>query len=359
MIIADIIKVILPIAFAFFFGLLLAPILSYYLYKHKLWKKESVKLTLDVREATISNMLHNDEIKKTPRMGGILVWTSVIVTTVFFYLLALLFPNHLFGKLSFFSRNQTWVPFYAMVIGSLVGLLDDFYSVNGGGTHIAGGLSLRKRLSVVALISFFCASWFYFKLDVSSINLMFGHSIELGYFFIPFFILVAVGIYSGGIIDGIDGLAGGVFMLIFSAYAGIAFYQQQYDLASFSGVIAGSLMAFLWFNIPPARFYLSETGTMGLTIVLTVIAFTTDTLGGGHGVLVLPIIAILLVVTSLSAILQIGSKKLRGGKKIFLVAPIHNHFQAIGWPGYKVTMRYWIIGIIFAIIGLIIALLGK
>jgi phospho-N-acetylmuramoyl-pentapeptide-transferase len=171
--------------------------------------------------------------------------------------------------------------------------------------------------------------------------------------------LVAIAIYSGGIIDGIDGLAGGVFMIIFSAYAGIAFYQQQLDLAALSGVIAGSLMAFLWFNIPPARFYLSETGTMGLTIVLTVIAFTTDKLGGGHGVLVLPLIAFLLVITALSAIIQIGSKRLRGGKKVFVVAPLHNHFQAIGWPGYKVTMRYWIVGIIFALLGLIIAIMGK
>ncbi len=359
MIIADIVKIIVPTSFAFFLGLALAPLLTHYLYKYKLWKKESVKMTLDGREATISNKLHNDEAKKTPRMGGILVWVSVLITTLFFFSLAKIFPIELFMKFDFLSRNQTWIPLCAMIIGSLVGLLDDFYSVRGGGTHIAGGLSLRKRLSIVALVSLLCALWFYFKLDVSSINLLYGGVIELGFLFIPFFVLVAIAIYSGGIIDGIDGLAGGIFTVIFSAYAGIAFYQQQLDLATFCGVIAGSLLAFLWFNIPPARFYLSETGTMGLTIALTIVAFMTDSLGGGHGVLVLPLIAFPLVVTTLSAILQIGSKRLRSGKKVFVVAPLHNHFQAIGWPGYKVTMRFWIVGIIFALLGLIIAVIGK
>lgn len=349
----------LPTALAFFLGLAISPALTHYLYKHKLWKKESVKLTLDGREATISNKLHNDEAKKTPRMGGILVWVSTILTTLFLYSLAHIFSFSLSSKLDFLSRSQTWIPLFAMILGSLAGLLDDFYSITGGGTHIAGGLSLKKRLLIVAAISLFCALWFYFKLDVSSINLLYGHSVHLGMFFIPVFVLVAIGIYSGGIIDGIDGLAGGIFTIIFSAYAGIAFYQQQFDLAAFCGVVAGSLLAFLWFNIPPARFYLSETGTMGLTLALTVVAFMTDVLGEGHGILVLPIIALPLVVTTLSAILQIGSKRLRNGKKIFVVAPIHNHFQAIGWPGSKVVMRFWIIGVIFALIGIIVAIWGR
>lgn len=359
MVIADIVKIILPTSFAFFFGLGIAPLLTHYLYTFKLWKKESVKLTLDGKEAIISNRLHNDEVKKTPRMGGVLVWGSTLITTVFFLLLGHVFDGEIFKKFDFLSRSQTWLPLFAMLLGSLVGLMDDFYSVKGGGGHIAGGLSLRKRLILVTLISLACALWFYLKLDVSSINLMYGHSISLGIFFIPFFVLVAIGIYSGGIIDGIDGLAGGIFTIIFAAYACISFYQQQLDLAALCGVIAGSLLAFLWFNIPPARFYLSETGTMGLTVALTVIAFMTDTLGGGHGVLVLPLIAFPLVITTLSAIIQILSKRFRAGKKVFMVAPLHNHFQAIGWPGSKVVMRYWIVGVIFALIGLIVAIMGK
>jgi len=160
------------------------------------------------------------------------------------------------------------------------------------------------------------------------------------------------------VIDGLDGLSGGIFASMFAAYMGIAFYQQQINLAAFCAVIVGGILAFLWYNIPPARFYMTETGSMGLTITLAVVAFMTDSISGGYGVLVLPIIALPLVLTSLSVVLQVLSKKFRGGKKIFLVAPLHHHFEAIGWPAYKVTMRYWILGVIFALLGTVLALIG-
>ncbi len=179
--------------------------------------------------------------------------------------------------------------------------------------------------------------------------------LNLGLLFIPFFILVTAALYAGGVIDGIDGLAGGVFAAIFSAYGIIAFYQDQINLAAFCAMIVGGLLAFLWFNVPPARFYMTETGTMGLTVTLAVVAFMTDSLGGGHGVSVLPIIAFPLVITVGSNLIQVFSKKFRG-KKVFLVAPLHHHFEAIGWPGYKVTMRYWILGLMFALLGVIFAL---
>ena len=179
----------------------------------------------------------------------------------------------------------------------------------------------------------------------------------MGPLFIILFLLIAFFIYAGGVIDGIDGLAGGVFTTMFAAYGGIAFYQQQIDIAAFCATVAGALLAFLWFNIPPARYYMSETGTMGLTITLVVVAFMTDRLGGGYGVLVLPVIALPLVLTVASDILQIFSKKLRG-KKIFLVAPLHHHFEALGWPSYKVTMRYWVFSLIVAILGITLALIG-
>jgi phospho-N-acetylmuramoyl-pentapeptide-transferase len=213
-------------------------------------------------------------------------------------------------------------------------------------------------LIAVGAIALFCGYWFYEKLDITSLGLpaIWGE-VHLGIFFIPIFMLVAWVIYAGGVIDGIDGLAGGVFTTMFAAYAGIAFYQQQIDLAAFCATIVGGLLAFLWFNIPPARYYMSETGTMALTITLTVVAFMTDRLGNGYGVLVLPIIALPLVITVFSNILQVLSKKIRG-KKLFLVAPVHHHFEALGWPSYKVTMRYWIFGLVSSILGITLALIG-
>jgi phospho-N-acetylmuramoyl-pentapeptide-transferase len=154
------------------------------------------------------------------------------------------------------------------------------------------------------------------------------------------------------VIDGIDGLSGGVFMFIFAAYTGIAFFQAQYDIAALCATLVGGILAFLWFNIPPARFYMTETGIMALTMCLTVVAFMTDTIADGEGVSVLPIVGFLLLVTVASNTIQILSKKLFG-KKVFLVAPIHHHFEALGWPAYKVTMRYWVLGFVAAIAGLL------
>jgi phospho-N-acetylmuramoyl-pentapeptide-transferase len=193
--------------------------------------------------------------------------------------------------------------------------------------------------------------WFYYRLEMNSIFIPFIGNLYLGILFIPFFILVMLATYSGSVIDGLDGLSGGVFASIFTAFSFIALETGMINLAAFCLVIVGSILAFLWFNIPPARFYMGETGILGLTTTLTVIAFLTNS------VAVLPIIAILLVVESGSVILQLLSKKFRK-KKIFQAAPIHHHFEALGWPSYKVTMRFWIIGIIAAIIGVVFRLMG-
>ncbi len=356
--IIDIVKVFLPSTVAFCMGIFITPLLTNFLYKHKMWKKKAGKVDSQGNPTVIFNSLHKEKEVGTPRMGGVVIWGSTIVTVLGFFFIARFFPGAISHKIDFLSRNQTWLPLSTLFLGAIVGLIDDYLEIKGSHDHIAGGLSLKKRLFAVLLISFLCAAWFYFKLEVSSIGLPFGGEFHLGLLFIPFFMAVTVFIYSGGVIDGIDGLAGGIFATMFASYAGIAFYQNQIDLAALCTTIVGGILAFLWFNIPPARYYMSETGTMGLTITLAVVAFLTDSLAGGYGILVLPVIALPLVLTTLSNIIQVLSKKYRG-KKVFLVAPLHHHFEALGWPAYKVTMRYWIIGIIFAILGLILALIGK
>lgn len=355
--IVDIVKVFTPATLAFFIGIVVAPILAHYLYKHKAWKKKSGKVDLEGKDTPIFNKLHKEKDTGTPRMGGILIWFSAFVTIVGIWIVSKLFPGDATSKLDFLSRNQTWVPLFALMVGSLVGLVDDLYEVSGKGQRSAGGLSLRKRLAIVSSVALFIGWWFYEKLGITSIGIPFDGDFEIGLLIIPFFIVTTIALYASGVIDGIDGLSGGIFATIFGAYAVIAFYQQQIDLAAFCATIVGALLAFLWFNIPPARFYMTETGIMGLTMALAVVAFMTDSLGGGNGVAVLPIVAFPLTITVLSNIIQVFSKKFFG-RKVFLVAPIHHHFEALGWPGYKVTMRFWIIGIIFALIGMIIALLG-
>ena len=353
--IIDAIKVFVPSTLAFIVGIISTPLLSDYLYRNKMWKKKSGKVAPDGGATPIFNELHKEKEVGTPRMGGILIWASATIVIGGVWLMSKAFPMSLFQKLDFLSRSQTWLPLWTLILGGLVGLIDDFLEIKGSRDYIAGGLSFKKRISIVCLMGLLCGTWFYFKLAIVGIGLPLGYLVYLGPWFIPFFALVTCALYSGGVIDGLDGLAGGTFATMFAAYAGIAFHQHQIDLAAFCTVIVGSILAFLWFNIPPARFYMSETGSMALTVTLAVVAFMTDNLGGGYGVLVLPIIAFPLLLTSASVIIQLLSKKLRGGKKVFLVAPLHHHFEAKGWPAYKVTMRYWILGVVFAILGMILA----
>jgi phospho-N-acetylmuramoyl-pentapeptide-transferase len=351
--IIDVAKVLLPSAAAFSIGLAVTPLISGLLYKHKMWKKQAGKMAIGGGEAFEFNKLHGEREVRAPKMGGVVIWLSTLLTIGVIRIIAELVPTDATSKMEFLSRNQTWLPLFTLLAGSAIGLIDDFLDVKGGSEkYLPGGLSLGKRLAVVALTGLIGGWWFFEKLDVASIMVPFAGELFVGVFVIPLFVFTILGIYSGGVIDGLDGLAGGVFASIFAAYGGIAFFQNQIDLAAFCAVIVGGILAFLWFNIPPARFYMSETGTMGLTMTLAVVAFLTK------AVLVLPIIAAPLVATTLSDILQIVSKKLRG-KKIFRIAPLHHHFEAIGWPDYKVTMRYWVFSFVCAIVGMIVALLGN
>ncbi len=350
--IISIAKIFIALSISFAVGIAITPILTHYLYKHKMWKKRARNEALGGGETPIFNQLHKHKEVGTPRMGGIIIWGSVLLTIFIIWLVSRFYPVSAALRLNFLSQNQTWLPLFTLISASLVGLLDDLLQVNDQGGYVAGGLALSKRIAIVLLIGLIGAWWFYFKLGVSSISLPFYGDLSLGIAFIPFFMIVMLALFSGGVIDGLDGLSGGIMATIFAAYAGIAFSQNQIDLAAFCAAIVGGTLAFLWFNIPPARFYMSETGMLGLTATLSVVAFLCN------AVAVLPIIAFPLLLSSASVIIQYTSKKLRNGKKVFLVAPIHHHFEAKGWPSYKVTMRFWIIGVICATIGMIISIVS-
>ncbi len=335
---------------AFFLGIILTPILTHYLYKYKMWRKDVRTHAADGAPSPIFNKLDAPRALRAPRMGGILIWGTTFIVALLFWFLGFYYDG-LFTKLNFLSRGQTWVPLGILIAGSLVGLLDDLLLVFQKGGYVGGGLTFTRRIFLIILIAALGAFWFYFKLDKSAVFVPGNGPFELGILFPVFYILVTLAVFSGGVIDGLDGLSGGVFANIFAAYAGIAFFQDQMDIAAFCAVIAGAILAFLWFNIPPARFYMSETGIMGLTTTLAAVAFLTD------AVFVLPIIALPLVIESLSVIIQLISKRFFG-RKVFLVAPIHHHFEAIGWPAEKVVMRFWVFSGVFAAFGMIVQLVS-
>ncbi|MFH0859022.1 MAG: hypothetical protein V1868_00080 [Patescibacteria group bacterium] len=354
----DVIKILFLATCSAIVSLLLAPVIINLLYKFKFWKKGARQKTITGEEASVFYGLHKENETKVPRGGGIIIWLASLIVISIFFILANISDIWWLKRLNFLSRPETWLPLFTLISASLLGLFDDFLTISDKGKYIGGGMSFKKRLFLVALIGLIGGLWFYYKLDKSTIHipLIFnfpqGIDINIGIWYIPLFITIMLASWSGGIIDGIDGLSGGVFASIFAAFTIIAFAQGKADLASFCAVILGTLFSFLWFNIPPAKFYMGETGMLGLTSTMTVATFLTDS------VVVLPIIALPVIVTSASVILQLFSKKFFH-KKIWLSTPIHHHFEAKGWPSYNVTMRFWIVGIIFAILGVAIRLLAQ
>jgi len=348
---SDIVRVLVPAFTSFIVGMALTPVVTYYLYKFKTWKKNGGKTSLDGTPAEQFNVLHRMHEVRAPRMGGIVIWGSVLVTILGIALVARFIPDAAALKFDFLSRNQTWIPLATLIVGAIVGFIDDLYVIRPHGK----GLPISYRLFIVLLLSLFIGTWFWAKLEVTAVGIPFGTPLEIGWLVVPLFVFISLAVYASGVIDGIDGLSGGVFASIFASYSIIAFVQNQIDLAAFSAAVVGAILAFLWFNIPPARFYMSDTGTMALTLTIATVAFMTDDLGGGIGIAVLPIIGALLVATVASNVAQVVSKKYFG-VKLFRIAPLHHHFEALGWPGHKIVMRYWVLSVVFAFLGVIVAL---
>jgi phospho-N-acetylmuramoyl-pentapeptide-transferase len=320
---------------SFLVAILWTPLFTDFLYRNRLGKR--IRQTgFDEKKAPIFYSLHKHK-ENTPTMGGLLIWVTVAVITLLMNL----------------DRGQTWLPLFTLVSTGLVGAADDIMNIFGIGPN-RGGLRFRWKLVLYTLIAMAGAWWFFYKLGFSIISIPWVGQVEIGLWYIPLFIGVLVfTTFSANETDGLDGLAGGVLASSFAAYGVIALTQGKVELAAFCGTILGALLAFLWFNVYPARFFMGDTGAMALGMTLGVLAFLTDT------VFILPIIAFVLWAEGLSAVVQILSKKLRQGKKIFLSAPIHHHFEAIGWPEPRITMRFWIISAVTAMVGLFVEVVSR
>lgn len=341
----EIIKVLTLTTLGFVLAIVMTPAWTHFLYKYKL-----VKNIRDDSTTPIFSKMHKTKAG-TPTMGGVLIWLTVLILAVFFFWISQVWPNSWLAQLNFLSREETYLPLGALVASALVGMLDDWFNVTRQGGGKGGGLTVKHRLLIYALIAIFGAWWFYFKLDWDVIRVPFVGTFPLGWWFIPFFIFIIVGTaFSVNESDGLDGLAGGITLAAFASYGTIAFVQGNYNIATFCGVISGALLAFLWFNINPARFFMGDTGAMSLGVALGIVAMVTNY------PLLLPIIGFLLMLETLSVIIQIASKKIRK-KKVFLSAPLHHHFEAQGWPETKVVMRFWIIAAVLAVLGLVIAVI--
>ncbi|HBV33269.1 TPA: phospho-N-acetylmuramoyl-pentapeptide-transferase [Patescibacteria group bacterium] len=339
-----VVKILVIATVAFLVALFSTPLLTHFLYRYHLVKK-----IRDNGSAPIMSALHQGK-QGTPTMGGMLVWVTVLfLVLVFFYLSEWGVVPEMFN---FLSRAETLLPLGALVASAIVGLVDDWFNVRGWGPR-GGGMQIRYKLIIYTLIAAVGAWWFYYKLDWTSLYLPVVGYIDIGWWYVPLFIFIIVATaFSVNEVDGLDGLAGGSLLAAFGAFGAIAFVLGKEDLAAFCAAIAGALLAFLWFNINPARFFMGDTGSMSLGVTLGIVAMLTNT------VWLLPIIGLLLVLESLSVIIQILSKKFRG-KKVFLSTPLHHHLEAIGWPEPKIVMRFWVISGVLAVVGIILFLVDR
>ncbi len=330
-------RILLLACLSFLISMLITPLYTTLAYHYEWWKKPRQNaITGEV--AKVFNLLHAGKHKRLiPTMAGGLFVLSVGIVTLLFNL----------------SRSETWLPLAALAGAGLIGLADDIINIRGSGKGTAG-LPFKLKLLLTTAVALVGGWFFYYKLEVHSIFVPWLGQLTLGWLIVPLFVLVVVATANAvNISDGLDGLAGGLASIAFGVYAVIAFIEHRYGVAGFCLSIVGALLSYTWFNVFPARFFMGDVGSFALGTALGVVAMLTDT------VVLLPIIAAVFVAEAGSVLLQISSKKLRHGKKIFRIAPIHHHFEAVGWPETKVTMRFWIIAQVAGVLGLVLFLLGK
>ena len=321
---------------SFLASMALTPLYTSAAFSGKWWKRARTT-TVTGEQAKVYQKLHAAKHQRNiPTMAGIIFVVATLLVT-------------LAGNL---SRNETWLPLAAMVGAGLIGLVDDIINIRGVGGGIAG---MRAKVKSVLLlgVAFVGGWWFYNKLGVSSIHLPFFDNLHIGWLIVPLFMLVIFATANAvNISDGLDGLAGGLTAIAFGAYALIALIEHKYGISGFCMTIVGALLSYTWFNIFPARFFMGDVGSFALGTALGVVAMLTNT------VLLLPIIGGVFVLEAGSVVVQLLSKRFRNGKKIFISSPIHHHFEAIGWPETKVTMRFWVLGEMAAFVGVIMFILG-
>jgi phospho-N-acetylmuramoyl-pentapeptide-transferase len=337
-------RVLMLFALSFVVALLITPPVFSFLQK---FHKSNIR---DEESAPVFYQYHKDK-SSTPTMGGIIIWATVLGIAFVFLILG----NFLDGFANYFNfvnRSETFIPLFALAFAAAIGLFDDLMGIKGIGPH-GGGLKMRHKILLYTLAAVLGAWWFYFRLGWHTVYVPFVGPLDFGWWYLPFFIFVIVATaFSANETDGLDGLLGGVSLFSFVALDVVAFVLHKYDLAAMIATIVGALLAFLWFNIHPAKFFMGDTGSMSLGITLGVIALMTDTS------LFLPFFAFIFVVESGSVIIQVLSRKLRK-KKVFLSTPIHHHFQGLGWPESQITMRFWIVSAVMTTLGLAIFFLTR
>jgi phospho-N-acetylmuramoyl-pentapeptide-transferase len=341
----NLIEIFLYSAFAFLVAVTIFPTFIKFLKQYKLTQKIRQD-GLSGGAAKIFQKLHAHK-SGTPTMGGVVIIGAILLTVVFSRVMAY------FGVVdhSILNRGETYLPLITLAAVGLLGLLDDWLNITESSKQ--KGLSAKVKIWSLLIFALLGALWFSLKLEWSILHIPGIGDFDIGLWYAPLFMFILVGTANSvNLTDGLDGLAGGLLATAYSAFAVIAYFYGLPILAVFCAVVVGTLTAFLWFNVPPAKIYMGDTGSLALGATLGVIAMLTN------AVIILAIIGFIFVLETISVILQLFWKK-HFKKKLFKVAPIHHHFEAKGWSETQVVMRFWILGAGAGIVGLIIGLLGQ
>jgi phospho-N-acetylmuramoyl-pentapeptide-transferase len=264
----------------------------------------------------------------TPTMGGLLI--VVVVLAIFFFLRQ--------------PRPDTFAPLAALAVVGALGAFDDYLNARTG-----EGIRARQKLIWLTVVAFVAAWQIQDTYNITAIAVPFYGDVLISPWLYVLFGAFAIVAASNGVnlTDGLDGLSGGTVAIAFVAYMLIALLNQptQTDLALLCALIIGALLGFLWFNVHPAQIFIGDSGALSLGATLAVTALITGQ------ILVLPLIGIIFVVETASVLLQVAYFRVTGGKRLFRMSPIHHHFELGGWDEEKITIRFWIVGILAALLG--------
>lgn len=277
----------------------------------------------------------------TPTMGGLMILIPVLVITGVLNIANLLGFN-LIGR-------SILVPMGVMVAFGTLGAVDDLIGVK----VITTGLLARHKIVWQLIFSLATALFLHYALDLRSIAIPgVQEKVDIGWLYIPIAMFIIVGTSNAvNLTDGLDGLAGSIAAVAFTAYGVIAFLQGQIWLVAFTFTVVGGLLAFLWYNAHPAELFMGDTGSLAIGATLAVVALMTGQW------LLLPVVGFVFMAEALSVILQVGYFKLTGGKRLFKMSPLHHHFELLGWSETHVTQRFWLVGILSAMLGIALALI--
>jgi len=282
------------------------------------------------------------QVKKgTPTMGGSMIIIPVLVITGVLNIANVLGFN-LIGQ-------SILVPMGAMLAFGVLGAIDDLMGVK----VITTGMMARYKILWQIVFAAIIALFLHYALDLRSIAIPgIEQKIDIGWIYIPIAIFIIVGFSNAvNLTDGLDGLAGSLAAVAFAAYGVIAFLQGQIWLVAFIFTVVGAILAFLWYNAYPAELFMGDTGSLALGATFCVVALMTGQW------LLLPVVGFMFVAEAASVMLQVGYFKTTGGKRLFKMAPLHHHFELLGWSETQVMQRFWLLGILSAMLGIALALI--